>query len=119
MLIKQTLLYKLLFEDTEEYTQYLEYKKEYEGLPYGCWHCEVLGMCRRPKEQGWKCYYGCMLEGGLPYGCIKCEYLKECRRPREQGWKCYNGCIKINMKKEEERKKEERKRKIKEILGIK
>ena len=31
----------------------------YWGLPRGCWHCEVLGMCRRPKEEGWKCYNGC------------------------------------------------------------
>ena len=74
MLIKQTLLYKLLFEDTEEYTQYLEYKKEYEGLPYGCWHCEVLGMCRRPKEQGWKCYNG----------CIKINMKKEEERKKEE-----------------------------------
>ena len=99
-------------------SQYQEDKKKYEGLPYGCWHCEVLGMCRRPKEQGWKCYNGCMLEGGLPYGCIKCEYLKECRRPREQGWKCYNGCIKINMKREEEQEKEEIKREIREVFKI-
>lgn len=31
----------------------------YWGLPRGCWHCEVLGLCRRPKEEGWKCYNGC------------------------------------------------------------
>ena len=107
------------FLDTILGSQYQEEKKEYEGLPYGCWHCEVLGMCRRPKEQGWKCYNGCMLKGGLPYGCIKCEYLKECRRPEEQGWKCYNGCIKINMKREEEEEKEAIKRKIKEVMKIK
>ena len=35
--------------------------EEYEGLPKGCWYCELLGMCRRPKEQGWKCYRGCLL----------------------------------------------------------
>ncbi|MBQ3158689.1 MAG: hypothetical protein IJB98_03245 [Clostridia bacterium] len=48
------------FLDTILGSQYQEEKKEYEGLPYGCWHCEVLGMCRRPKEQGWKCYNGCI-----------------------------------------------------------
>lgn len=36
-------------------------RREYKGLPRGCWHCEVLGLCRRPKEEGWKCYNGCML----------------------------------------------------------
>lgn len=35
--------------------------EEYEGLPRGCWYCELLGMCRRPKEQGWKCYRGCLI----------------------------------------------------------
>lgn len=33
----------------------------YEGLPYRCRDCELLGMCRRPKEQGWKCYHGCII----------------------------------------------------------
>ena len=32
----------------------------YWGLPRGCWHCEVLGICRRPKKEGWKCYNGCI-----------------------------------------------------------
>lgn len=71
----------------------------YWGLPRGCWHCEVLGMCRRPKEEGWKCYHGCMVLNwenerkyeGLPRGCWNCKYLTECRRPKEEGWKCYNG----------------------------
>jgi hypothetical protein len=36
-------------------------EKEFEGLPYGCWHCELLGLCRAPKEQGWKCHNGCMV----------------------------------------------------------
>lgn len=34
------------------------------GLPYNCRHCELLGLCRRPREQGWKCYAGCMLLNG-------------------------------------------------------
>ena len=34
---------------------------EYWGLPRGCWYCELLGICRRPKEQGWKCYNGCLV----------------------------------------------------------
>ena len=34
-------------------------RKKYKGLPRGCWNCEVLGLCRRPKEEGWKCYNGC------------------------------------------------------------
>ena len=38
-----------------------KYRKEYKGLPRGCWYCELLGICRRPKEEGWKCYCGCML----------------------------------------------------------
>ena len=36
-------------------------RKEYKGLPRGCWHCELLGICRRPKEEGWKCYKGCLI----------------------------------------------------------
>lgn len=38
-----------------------EERKAYKGLPRGCWHCELLGICRRPKEEGWKCYHGCMV----------------------------------------------------------
>ena len=38
-----------------------EYRKEYKGLPRGCWHCELLGICRKPKEKGWKCYRGCLI----------------------------------------------------------
>lgn len=81
-------------------------KKMYKGLPRGCWHCEVLGLCRRPKEEGWKCYNGCMLINfeleekyeGLPKGCWRCKYLTECRRPKEEGWKCYDGCRIIKEK---------------------
>ena len=77
-----------------------EERKMYRGVPRGCWHCEVLGECRRAKEEGWKCYDGCMLINleleekyrGLPKGCWRCKYLEECRRPKEEGWKCYNGC---------------------------
>ena len=47
-------------------------KKMYKGLPRGCWHCEVLGLCRRPKEEGWKCYDGCRI-------------IKEKRRIRKNG----------------------------------
>lgn len=36
-------------------------RKKYKGLPRGCWHCEVLGICRRPKEEGWECYKGCLI----------------------------------------------------------
>ena len=36
-------------------------RKKYKGLPRYCWHCEVLGICRRPKEEGWKCYKGCLI----------------------------------------------------------
>ncbi len=35
--------------------------KEHKGLPDGCWHCELLGICRAPKEQGWKCCSGCLI----------------------------------------------------------
>ena len=81
-------------------------RKMYKGLPRGCWRCEVLGLCRRPKEEGWKCYNGCMLINfelaekyeGLPKGCWRCKYLKECRRPKEEGWKCYDGCRIIKEK---------------------
>lgn len=92
----------------------LEYdeRKKYKGLPRGCWHCEVLGLCRRPKEEGWGCYDGCMLINselaykyeGLPKGCWRCKYLEKCRRPKEEGWKCYNGCIVIKERDEQERK---------------
>ena len=37
------------------------YQEKYEGLPRGCWDCELLGMCRRPKSEGWKCYNGCII----------------------------------------------------------
>ncbi len=87
-----------------EYRRWLsEMQEKYEGLPRGCWDCELLGMCRRPKEQNWKCYDGCMLINqkydGLPRRCQRCELLETCRRPKEQGWKCYNGCIIINQQK--------------------
>ena len=36
-------------------------RKKYKGLPRGCWHCELLGLCRRKKEEGWKCYDGCRI----------------------------------------------------------
>ena len=83
-------------------------RKKYKGLPRGCWDCEVLGLCRKPKEEGWGCYNGCMLINydlerkyeGLPKGCWRCRYLTECRRPKEEGWKCYNGCRKIKEKEE-------------------
>lgn len=42
---------------------------EYWGLPRGCWHCELLGICRRPKKEGWKCYDGCMV--------LNCEHSEE------------------------------------------
>ena len=77
-----------------------EERKIYKGIPRGCWHCEVLGLCRNSKE-GWKCHDGCMLINiklereyeGLPKGCWRCKYLEKCRRPKEEGWKCYDGCI--------------------------
>ncbi|MBE6649661.1 MAG: hypothetical protein E7614_09160 [Ruminococcaceae bacterium] len=56
MLVKRFL--GIIFGDSKEYR---EEKKKYEGLPKGCWHCELLGICRRPKEQCWKCYHGCMI----------------------------------------------------------
>ena len=105
----------------------LEYddRKKYKGLPRGCWNCEVLGLCRKPKEEGWECYNGCMLINskfereyeGLPKGCWRCRYLTECRRPKEEGWKCYNGCRVIKEKEEKERKlleKQEKKNKRKQ-----
>lgn len=48
----------IIFGDDKEYEKE---RKKYEGLPKGCWHCELLGMCRRPKEEGWKCYHGCLI----------------------------------------------------------
>ena len=85
-------------------------RRMYQGLPRGCWHCEVLGLCRRPKEEGWKCYNGCLVINwenerkyeGLPKGCWHCEYLQECREPKEEGWKCHNGCRKIEEKRMKE-----------------
>ena len=38
-----------------------EYGKKYKGLPHGCWDCEILGLCCRSKEEGWKFYDGCMI----------------------------------------------------------
>lgn len=26
-------------------------RRKYKGLPRGCWHCEVLGLCRKPIEK--------------------------------------------------------------------
>ena len=34
-------------------------RRMYRGLPRGCWNCKYLTECRRPKEEGWKCYNGC------------------------------------------------------------
>lgn len=48
----------MIFGDNKKYR---EEQKMYESLPKGCWHCELLGICRRPKEQGWKCYHGCII----------------------------------------------------------
>ena len=78
----------------------LEERKKYKGLPRFCQYCEALGLCRRPKEENWECFQGCLLINieleekyrGLPKSCWRCRYLKECRRPKEEGWKCYNGC---------------------------
>lgn len=39
--------------------RWLEGYIEYGNLPYTCQNCELLGLCRRPKEEGWKCYNGC------------------------------------------------------------
>ena len=64
MLVKQwwgDFLEWLFGIEYEPYEGYKEDKKEYEGLPYGSWHCEILGICRRKKEEGWKCYRGCMI----------------------------------------------------------
>ena len=36
-----------------------ELEEKYRGLPKGCWRCEYLMECRRPKEENWKCYNGC------------------------------------------------------------
>ena len=46
-------------------------RKKYKGLPRGCWNCEVLGLCRRPKEEGWKCYDGCMLRNMSEHYVLK------------------------------------------------
>ena len=46
-------LFKWLEESSE--------RKEYKGLPRGGWYCEALGISRRPKEEGWKCYKGCLI----------------------------------------------------------
>lgn len=110
-------LYDLRFANFLERRERKRQRREddirYEGLPYRCRGCEVLGMCRRPKEQGWKCYHGCyLLEAkfeGLPRRCRSCEYLKECRKPKEQGWKCYHGCIIINQKRAEEQERSRQK----------
>lgn len=48
-----------------------KYRKEYKGLPRGCWHCELLGICRRPKEEGWKCYCGCIIANSNKQGETK------------------------------------------------
>ena len=36
-------------------------EEKYRGLPKGCWRCKYLNECRRPKEEGWKCYDGCRI----------------------------------------------------------
>lgn len=35
--------------------------RKWGGLPYRCRGCEILGICRRPQSEGWKCYHGCIL----------------------------------------------------------
>lgn len=92
--------------------RWLEGFIEYGNLPYRCQQCELLGLCRRPRKEGWKCYNGCMLLNmeleekyeGLPKGCWRCKYLEECRRPKEEGWKCYNGCRIIKEREKHEKK---------------
>lgn len=44
-----------------KWLQDIEHRKEYKGLPRGCWHCELLGICRGSKEDGWRCYNGCLI----------------------------------------------------------
>lgn len=88
-------------------------RKKYKGLPRGCWHCEVLGLCRKTKEEGWECHDGCILINqklereyeGLPKGCWRCKFLEKCRRPKEEGWKCYDGCIIIKRREKKEKRK--------------
>lgn len=29
--------------------------------PKACRECELLGICRRPEEEGGKCYHGCLV----------------------------------------------------------
>lgn len=83
--------------------------KKPNRLPDYCATCGYLKYCRRPEEEGWKCYNGCIILNireerahpeyeGLPRGCWYCKYLKDCRRPKEEGWKCYNGCRKIKKR---------------------
>lgn len=33
----------------------------YYKLPERCRGCELLGICRRKRDEAWKCYNGCML----------------------------------------------------------
>lgn len=35
-------------------------ERDFELLPYRCKGCEVVGMCREPKNH-WKCIEGCMI----------------------------------------------------------
>ena len=98
---------KIRYDILKKIEKRLEKKRRKPGtLPERCKYCEVLGMCRRPESEGWRCYNGCILINqeleekyrGLPKGCWRCKYLKKCRRPKEEGWKCYNGCRKIKKR---------------------
>jgi hypothetical protein len=89
-------------DDLAEYKSLSKREREIKKkVPYTCFYCELLGICR-DELNGWKCRHGCMVldnKDFIPYRCKKCNLLYQCR-DKDNGWKCYNGCIILN----EERK---------------
>ena len=54
-------IYGFINECKRLFRKFSKEEREYKGLPNYCRSCELLGLCRRPKEQGWKCYHGCLI----------------------------------------------------------
>lgn len=98
-------LYKYI-EEKSRYSKLSAREKEiYKKVPYTCFYCELLGICR-DENNGWKCHHGCIIlnaESNIPYRCEKCNLLYQCR-DKYNGWKCYNGCIILNEERKQQTK---------------
>ena len=99
-------LFYLIGDIIEYFTLSKRERQIKRKVPYTCFYCEVLGICR-DESNNWKCRRGCLLlnnyntESNIPYRCEKCKYLYQCR-DKYNGWKCYNGCIILNEERQQQ-----------------